>query len=153
MTVQKYDIRRPAESGGEFEERWWNLKNSPVFGPRGEVAYIIHAVEDVTEKHHLEEERQLFAALVENSSDFIGIADPSGKPIYVNPAGRRMVGLAPDHPVSETQIPEYYPPEDRAFAVRRDRQRRWSSTATGLARPISDTGRLEKRSQSPMNIS
>jgi PAS domain S-box-containing protein len=117
MTVQKYDIRRPAESGGAFEERWWNLKNSPVFGPRGEVACIIHAVEDVTQTHRLEEERQLFAALVENSSDFIGIADPSGKPVYVNPAGRRMVGLAPDHPVSDTQIPEYYPPEDRAFAA------------------------------------
>ena len=117
MTVQKYDIRRPVESGGALEERWWNLKNSPVFGRRGEVAYIIHAVEDVTETHRLEEEQQLFAALVENSQDFIGIADPNGKPMYVNPAGRRMVGLAPDHPVGETQIPEYYPLEDRAFAA------------------------------------
>ena len=149
MTVQKYDIRRPVESGGAFEERWWNLKNSPVFGPRGEVAYIIHAVEDVTEKHRLEEERQLFAALVENSSDFIGIADPSGKPMYVNPAGRRMVGLAPDHPVGETQIPEYYPPEDRAFASdvivkRMVEHGHWSGEThfrnwkTGEAIPVSD---------------
>src|SRR5262249_22813206 len=37
----------------------------------GEVAYIIHAVEDVTEAHRLEEERQVVAALVENSSDFL----------------------------------------------------------------------------------
>ena len=37
--------------------------------------------------------------------------------MYLNPAGRRMVGLAPDHPVGETEIPEYYPPEERAFAV------------------------------------
>ena len=87
-----------------------------MIGQRGEVAYIIHTVEDVTEQRHLEEERQLFAALVENSSDFIGIADPSGKPTYLNPAGRRMVGLAPDHPVGETEIAEYYPPEERAFA-------------------------------------
>jgi PAS domain S-box-containing protein len=117
MTVQRYDTRRPAESGSVFEERWWHVTNCPVFGPHGEIAYIMHAVEDVTEAHRVEEERQLFAALVENSSDFIGIADPSGKPIYVNPAGRRMVGLAADHPVSNTQIPEYYPPEDRALAT------------------------------------
>ena len=61
-------------------------------------------------------ERRVFAALIDNSSDFIGIADPSGKPVYVNPAGRRMVGLASDHPVESTRIPEYYPPAERAFA-------------------------------------
>jgi PAS domain S-box-containing protein len=61
-------------------------------------------------------ERQMFAALVENSSDFIGIADPAGKPVYVNPAGRRMVGLAPDFPVERTTITDYYAPDQRALA-------------------------------------
>ena len=49
MAVQKYDIRRPDAEGGGFEERYWSPVNSPVFGPGGEVAYIIHRVEDVTE--------------------------------------------------------------------------------------------------------
>ncbi|NUO47699.1 MAG: response regulator, partial [Polyangiaceae bacterium] len=49
MAVQKYDIRRPPEEGGGFEERWWSPVNSPVFGEDGELAYIIHRVEDVTE--------------------------------------------------------------------------------------------------------
>ena len=44
------------------------------------------------------DERQMFLAFVENSSDFIGIADPAGKPIYLNPAGRRMVGLSSRFP-------------------------------------------------------
>jgi PAS domain S-box-containing protein len=61
-------------------------------------------------------ERQVFTALVENSSDFIGIADATGRPMYVNPAGRRMVGLAPDFPVGSTAMPEYYTPDQRAFA-------------------------------------
>lgn len=64
-----------------------------------------------------EDERQVFVSLIENSSDFIGIADPTGKPIYVNPAGRRMVGLAADASVEETQIADYYPPEERQFAL------------------------------------
>ncbi len=115
MSVQKHDMVRPTRDGGELEERRWRATNSPVLGPGGEVAYLIHAVEDVTEQQLLQEERQLFAALVENSSDFIGIADPSGKPVYLNPAGRRMVGLAPDHPVGEIQIPECYPPAERGF--------------------------------------
>jgi PAS domain-containing protein len=49
MAVQKYDIRRPESEGGGFEERYWSPVNTPVFGDNGEVAYIIHRVEDVTE--------------------------------------------------------------------------------------------------------
>ena len=49
MAIQKYDIRRPASQGGEFEERFWSPVNSPVLSPAGEVAFIIHRVEDVTE--------------------------------------------------------------------------------------------------------
>jgi PAS domain S-box-containing protein len=49
MAVQKYDIRRPDVDGGGFEERYWSPVNSPVLGPSGEVSYIIHQVEDVTE--------------------------------------------------------------------------------------------------------
>jgi PAS domain S-box-containing protein len=49
MPVQKYDIRRPESEGGGFEERYWSPMNSPVLNERGEVAYIIHRVEDVTE--------------------------------------------------------------------------------------------------------
>jgi hypothetical protein len=44
--VQKYDIPAP---GGGFEVRYWSPVNTPVTGPSGEVAYIIHRVEDVTE--------------------------------------------------------------------------------------------------------
>jgi two-component system, cell cycle sensor histidine kinase and response regulator CckA len=49
MAVQKYDIRRPDSEGGEFEERYWSPANFPVCGATGEVTYIIHRVEDVTE--------------------------------------------------------------------------------------------------------
>ena len=49
MPVQKYDIRRPPEEGGGFEERFWSPVNSPVLAPDGTVAYLIHRVEDVTD--------------------------------------------------------------------------------------------------------
>lgn len=49
MAVQKYDIRRPAARGGAFEERYWSPVNSPILNADGEVLYIIHRVEDVTE--------------------------------------------------------------------------------------------------------
>ncbi len=49
MAVQKYDVRRPESEGGSFEERYWSPVNSPVLSPEGEVTWIIHRVEDVTE--------------------------------------------------------------------------------------------------------
>ncbi|MFF2806322.1 SpoIIE family protein phosphatase [Streptomyces sp. NPDC058000] len=48
MPVQRYDIPVLNRPGG-FEERWWSPVNTPVHGPDGQVAYIIHRVEDVTD--------------------------------------------------------------------------------------------------------
>lgn len=67
-------------------------------------------------RHRLGTERTIFAALVDNSPDLVGIADRNGVPFYLNPAGRRMVGLSDDFPIETTRIPEYYPPELRAYA-------------------------------------
>ncbi|HVE27119.1 MAG TPA: ATP-binding protein, partial [Sporichthya sp.] len=49
MAVQKYDIRRPDAAGGGFEVRYWSPINTPVLGPDGRLAWIIHKVADVTE--------------------------------------------------------------------------------------------------------
>lgn len=75
MAVQKYDIRRPESEGGGFEERYWSPVNSPVLGVNGEVTYIIHRVEDVTEfvrlkqvgreQHRITEELRTRAAEME----------------------------------------------------------------------------------------
>lgn len=48
MAVQKYDIPVTGRPGA-FEERWWSPINTPVLGPDGQVEWIIHRVEDVTE--------------------------------------------------------------------------------------------------------
>ncbi|HEX8434471.1 PAS domain S-box protein [Archangium sp.] len=49
MAVQKYDVRRPVSAGGGFEEKYWSPINSPVLDESGDIAFIIHRVEDVTE--------------------------------------------------------------------------------------------------------
>lgn len=49
MAIQKYDIRRPESEGGGFEERYWSPINSPVFDDQGQLIYLLHRVEDVTE--------------------------------------------------------------------------------------------------------
>ncbi len=46
MAVLRYDVEAPGSSG-DFTERYWCPVNVPVHGPGGELACIIHAVEEV----------------------------------------------------------------------------------------------------------
>jgi signal transduction histidine kinase len=46
MAVQKYDIRGP---DGAFQAKYWSPKNIPILGPEGDVQFIVHRVEDVTD--------------------------------------------------------------------------------------------------------
>ena len=48
IAVHRYPIQRPAREGGKTEERYWSTINSPVIGAAGELAFIMHRVEDVT---------------------------------------------------------------------------------------------------------
>lgn len=121
MAVQKYDIRRPESEGGGFEERYWSPVNSPVLGADGEVACIIHRVEDVTERIRLEqqslEERKrrldfqaraeqsteearllresesLYRTLGEAVPNFIWACKPDGEATYVNQRWTEYTGL------------------------------------------------------------
>src|SRR5262249_11517596 len=96
---EEYEIGERAGFAGKAEKRWWRSTNSPVIGPDGEVEYIIHAIDDVTELHRLEGERQQFAALFtlandlfDQACDSIFIADARGRLTDVNASACRMLG-------------------------------------------------------------
>lgn len=108
MAVQKYDIRKPLEEGGEFEERYWSPLNSPVFDAQGKLRYIIHSVEDVTElvKLHqiVDEQRQipaelrtseadLAAVMVDEMYQFVALLDKDGRLLEVNRTTLQGTGL------------------------------------------------------------
>ena len=63
----------PTPEGGT-EERWWSPLNSPIFGEGGELAYVIHRVEDVTPfvlRNRAEgREEQAFAELEDRAKHF-----------------------------------------------------------------------------------
>ncbi|WP_224244089.1 sensor histidine kinase [Hyalangium gracile] len=106
--------------------------------------------EELARRQSLHEERQRFFALVENSPDFIGIADVAGVPVYVNPAGRRLVGLGQEEDVGRMSMVQYYAPEAQSLAQEiiiptMVREGRWEGEArfrnfkTGASIPVSDT--------------
>ncbi|MDB5197860.1 MAG: domain S-box protein [Flaviaesturariibacter sp.] len=47
LPAQRYDLKA---SDGSYTEKYWRASNKPVLTPAGEVAYIIHTAEDVTDQ-------------------------------------------------------------------------------------------------------
>lgn len=73
--------------------RHWLASYYPVNGPDGGRIGLGAVVTETTDRKREEAERQRFVQLVERTGELIGMALPSGEAIYLNRAGRELVGL------------------------------------------------------------
>ncbi|MGL5063016.1 MAG: PAS domain S-box protein [Microcoleus sp.] len=78
-----------------------------VINNGGDVICHVCVKRDITERKKGEEERQKFVSLIENSSDFIGMATLEGQTLFVNEAGRKLVGLENISQAVNTDIWDY----------------------------------------------
>ncbi|PJZ83983.1 ATP-binding protein [Leptospira harrisiae] len=69
MTLQKYDIRKPDDSG--FEVRYWSPRNVPVLDKNGNLVCIVHRAEDVTEFVSLKRQKLEQSEITEDMQDQI----------------------------------------------------------------------------------
>jgi len=58
IPLLRYDIPFPAGQEGGFAERYWSTANVPVLDKQGQVRYIIHKAQDITDKVLSEVSRQ-----------------------------------------------------------------------------------------------
>ncbi|BBD64819.1 multi-sensor hybrid histidine kinase [Nostoc commune NIES-4072] len=75
------------------------------------VAFIL----DLSERKQAQAEQQKLVSLVENSSDFIGIATLEGQLLYINDAGQKLVGLSSFDEVRQKAVLDYFMPKDKAY--------------------------------------
>ena len=52
-----------------------------------------YLLEEISNRKRVEEQEQVLSSLVENSNDMIGIASLDGSLVYLNPAGKKLLGL------------------------------------------------------------
>ncbi len=102
MPLQRYDVERRTAEGG-FEEHYWNPLNTPVLGEDGTVKYLLHAVEDATEKVRadaaaqtaalqLQTSEKRFRQLAEATGFGLVIADLENNFSYLNPTVLQLLG-------------------------------------------------------------
>lgn len=72
MPPLRYDIPLPKEMGGGYEERYWEMVNTPVKDADGCITSVLHHVSDITAHRHVETERARlleYAAIARRESD------------------------------------------------------------------------------------
>ena len=74
----------------------------------GEVVGRVWSFRDVSERAHAEQAAARLVAIIEATPDLVGTSDAAGSPLYLNRAGRRMLGLADDEPLAD-HVSRYYP--------------------------------------------
>ncbi|MEM6451955.1 MAG: PAS domain S-box protein [Cyanobacteria bacterium P01_D01_bin.105] len=60
---------------------------------------LMASVRDVTERKQMKLEQKRLLSILEATPDLVGMADMTGQCLYLNRAGRKMIGLAEDAPV------------------------------------------------------
>ena len=90
---------------------------SVCYVPAGETtpALFPAIIVDITERKRVEFERRRLASIVEQATDFMGIGDLDGTPIYVNEAGLKMVGLDDMEQAKKRRGTHYLFRQDRPF--------------------------------------
>jgi PAS domain S-box-containing protein len=98
---------------------WFKTRGVPIRDKAGTIVKWFGSCTDISDLKRLEAERHRFISLAENSTEFVGMCDLSMKLFFVNDAGRRLVGLDSLQQSLETDVEDYFFPEDREFVFER----------------------------------
>lgn len=101
----EYRLRIPGEP-----LRWVECRGRMIHDRAGKPVRFAGSAIDITARKEAEARTRRLAAIVEQSSDFIGVARLDGSVATVNEAGRRLVGLTDPASVTGTMLEDYFDP-------------------------------------------
>ena len=107
---------------------------APVYGADGRFHGTMGIIEDITEQRRSQELQQRLTSIIEASPDFVGTFDVERRTLFINTAGREMVGLTADQDVSGTTLDQFCTAEtaaqmERAALPHALAEGRWSGEA------------------------
>ena len=103
------------DRGGKSETRYFDFVYEPWRDERDAIIGVIAMSIDVSQRVAARQQEYRLTAMLNNSSDFIGMATTEGQVSYLNPAGQAMVGIPPSQPASELKRLAFFFEEDMAF--------------------------------------
>lgn len=88
---------------------WLKISLSLLREPRPNQGCVIAVFDDMSDVRRAHERAEQLAAVIEATPDFVGFAGTAGEALYINRAGRQMVGLGADQSLAGMSIGSKYP--------------------------------------------
>lgn len=82
---------------------------NPILNEANDAIGYLAIERDITERILAEEKRKHLTAIIEATPDFVATADAKGNSIFINNAGKVMLGLEPDEDVTKITIADAHP--------------------------------------------
>ena len=92
--------------------KWWDVRVTPILDAENKVEKLLSISRDITAVKLVETDRARLASLIEQSEDFIGLANRQSQVVFLNQGARKMVGITPEE-ISSTRIVDYFMPADQ----------------------------------------
>ncbi len=123
MPLIRYDLERPAEQGGGFEEFYWQATHYPILDAAGELQYILQRTQNVTEQLRaakaaaeaqakLADEQARTIFILESLPVLIWTTTPDGRADYFNPRWLAFTGHSQQQELGEKWLDSLHP-DDR----------------------------------------
>ncbi|MEQ9553351.1 MAG: PAS domain S-box protein [Coleofasciculus sp. G3-WIS-01] len=95
--------------GVQGQESWWITTLTPLRDRLGHIYRVVSTSTNITQRKQAEQKTARLTAILESTTDFVSICEPDGTFLYINKAGRQMVGLDPEQQISHLQIWDFHP--------------------------------------------
>ncbi|MEG4573075.1 PAS domain S-box protein [Microcoleus sp. N3A4] len=94
--------------------RYWQASYYPLRAENGRVCGLGGIVIEVSDRKRAEQKQARLTAILEATSDLVGIVDVTGHSVYLNKAGQKMLGMSPEEARSPFTIDSVLAPSATA---------------------------------------
>jgi len=81
----------------------------PLFDPDGTAYAVCGISTDITDRKLIEETKTRLSEITETTTDFVATATIDGRVLYINKAGRKVIGIGENEDISNLSISDYHP--------------------------------------------
>ncbi|MEG4988127.1 PAS domain S-box protein [Microcoleus sp. BR0-C5] len=94
--------------------RYWQASYYPLLDENGIVFGLGGIVIEITDRKRAEQKQARLTAILEATSDLVGVVDVTGHSVYLNKAGQEMLGMSPEEARSPFSIDSVLAPSAKA---------------------------------------
>ncbi|MEG3984003.1 PAS domain S-box protein [Microcoleus sp. T3B2] len=94
--------------------RYWQGSYYPLLDENGKVFGVGALVIEISDRKRAEQKQARLTAILEATSDLVGVCDAAGHSVYLNKAGQEMLGMSPEEARSPFTIDSILAPSAKA---------------------------------------